>query len=230
MQILESNNNVNELEDLLTKHNLTMDMFNEPDRTTEYSIDIVPEILKLCGLTDAEIKMVVYGIESSTVKADIEYCSGWSESYPWYTIKNALDAYNDMVIKKDDRVEVGMKYPQFNAKQYVKKYNLSYVGRLECKHSMDHRSIYPDATIMMYDVYSDPLGNVYTFQPDRMGKGGYAGFIFNDKQTAFKFINDFLNSKTRYVKDINIISNGLGGFDKEDMDYYKERLNIIQVN
>ena len=219
-----------ELQKLLSEHNLTLDMFKNTDVNNVYPLSFAIDLLKLCGLTTDEITFVLFGIDSNKVKADLEYCEGWNQYHSWYASKFALDAYNSMIIENDPTVSVGMKYPNFNAKQFISKYELSLVATLETKHSIEWRELKPDAKKHMYDVYSDPLGNIYSFEPNRIGKGGYAGFVFNDTKTAFKFIKDYLNAKSRYVKDIDILHNGLGGFSKNDVNHHKDQFKAITIN
>lgn len=218
---------IEQLTPLMILHNIPTNVFNSIDRENEYPMAnyFAKDVLSLCGLTDEQLNLVVDGINYKNVKADLENFSGWSESYSWYVLKYALDTYTDIMINHDMRISVGMKYPSFNPKQFIKKYNLTFIASLQSAYGIEMSKKYPESSVQSYDVYTDPKGNVYSFQPNAIGLGGYSGFVFNDIETAFKFVKDFLNSKSRYVKDINMINNGLGGFDKNDIDYYRKAFN-----
>ena len=215
---------IDQLTPLLVKHNLPVDMFDTMDRKNEYRTAklFAMDVLQLCGLNETEAKTVVHGIEPNTVKADLEGFGGWNDCYDWYIAHNTLEAYTDIIIKNDTTISVGMKYPTFNAPRFIKKYKLTFVGCLQTVRDIEWVKTHPTSTIQAYDTYIDPKGNVYSFEPDAIGKGGYAGFIFKDIKTAMKFVNTYLNVKSNYVKDINIINNGLGGIDKNDIIYHSD--------
>jgi len=70
----------------------------------------------------------------------------------------------------------------------------------------------------MYWQYEDKAGNIYTFAPDRIGKGGYAGAVMVNFREAQKLLRFLFSSRKHYIKDLDVGYNTLGGMGIEELD------------
>src|SRR5690242_475353 len=113
----------------------------------------------------------------------------WTRMYEGIMLEYAIELANKF-FNKASYYEVGMKYPVFNVKLLVKKYNLSLVGTVEPEFSKS----YTDPNMKtFYDVWQDPDKKyTFSFAKDAIGKGGYAGLVTTSMQDAVKFCKWFL--------------------------------------
>ncbi len=169
-------------------------------------IDFVPvsERIKRCFLMGYD----------RTIKSDGEYYgtgNGISTYYDGYIIQAAIK-FADRYLNGEKRVEIGMKYAEFNLNRFKKLFPIGDAVRtLNYVSSISGEEYF-------YDVFTDAQGNVFTFEPDAIGVGGYSGAVFVNETEALKFLDFLLGSKKHYVKDLDIGFNGLGGWNIEEVD------------
>lgn len=176
------------------------------------------DLLTFVGIPELYAKAAVYGIEMN-IKAECEMGERWN----WFTyydsciLKEAIKLA-DRFSKGEFQCEVGMKYPQFPVDRLIKKYSLTYYGKVESLYS---RLNIPQADRKnYYDLWENKEKKIYfSYQAGQMGSGGYSGAIFPDLESAYNFVKWYLNLKSHYVKDVDLFINKLGGFGIPD---YKE--------
>lgn len=198
------------LSPLLEEFHLDPIMFDkqEPEKTYLTAQAFAFRTLILCGLTEEMAKITVFGIRADDNNNRFDYFQGWAENYDLFTAIMAIKTYSRMVIQGDKRVELGIKYPVFNEDAFQETFNLIYEGEYFTKGDI------------LYDVYSDKDGNIYSFEPGTLSNSEYVGMVFKDATKAFVLLNWLLYSKdSQSFDNINLIKNMLGGFDIEDTDF-----------
>lgn len=203
------------LKDVFVKYFVPTDIILTKDHNTDYksptTILFCMEVLQMAGFTEMEAAKIYNGYPKEEMKADGEYPSysgGWGNMYDSYALRYAVDAYIKRILKKDLRMEVGMKYPQFSFDRFVKKFGVVDYGIIPHRMNSD----------LFYECYIDKNGNMYSFQKGMAGKGGYAGASFKTKELAFEFTDWLLGYKSHYIKDLDLQENRLGGLRWEDYE------------
>lgn len=139
---------------------------------------------------------------------------------------------------KEKKFELGLKYPDFNWSDIVKKYSISKDGKEIDGAEMDFGTtkeyyvytIFEGKNVVLGTstdrVITDANGKVkkgdkyYSRDKDDLAKfkGGYWGIVSSSKDVIKDILKMILSKKSGYVKDINVFTNGLGGVDAEDLD------------
>lgn len=135
----------------------------------------------------------------------------------------------DRLMSGDKRTEVGMKYPEFKKESLIKKYKLQLTGtHIDPRYLED--DFYKDRLEMVtHEIWQNENRTIsFTFTPDRMGKGGYAGATFPTHEKAIEFTKWFFKHKSWYVKDWDLFENGLGGLGLKEIDNYNVKWNEEQ--
>ncbi len=157
------------------------------------------------GVPASLIDFVWFG--PSDMKADCEFgprstgLAGWLGGYSIHYAERIARRW----ARGEKRIEIGMKYPSFDLEKFTHQFKVRLVGPVECRE-------------ITYWLYKDVAGNVYTFAPDAIGKGGYAGAVMADLNQARRFLRFLLGSRKHYIKDINVGFNCLGGMGIKEVD------------
>ena len=174
---------------------------------------VVSRLFDMAIPVGGRLRNVLRGGYDKDIKADVEFDAksmGMASMYHGYQVINAVKIA-DRRLAGDCRVEVGMKYPTFDLPEFIEKFNVNPVPVVV---TLAHGT--------RYDLYTDAIGNVYTFAEGRAGQGGYAGAIFQNEDEAFKFSDWLLGNRKHYVKDFEIGYNHLGGLGIDEFDAIKD--------
>lgn len=186
------------------------------------AMQLAGKILDLSPMSERFRNVVLTGYDREIV-ADTEFGSGQTgltTLRAGYVINHAIRLARRS-LSGDERVEVGLKYPQFDIHRFSRKFKLT--GRIKVLNTLaladpkeeEYRN---EENYRPYDMFIDPKGNVYTFERNRIGEGGYAGAVFVNEAEAFKFIDWFLGDSTHYLKDLDVGLNCLGGYGIKDLE------------
>jgi len=168
-------------------------------------LPIIEGLLKAVEMPPSLIKLVMYG--PTDLMADCEFSPGRSGLVTWHGpwAINWAERIGRRWAFGEKRIEIGMKYPRFDVDKFMHQFKARLVGPVE------NREI-------TYWLYKDVSGNVYTFAPDAIGKGGYAGAVMADLNQARRFLRFLLGNRKHYIKDINVGFNSLGGLGITEVD------------
>ncbi len=174
-------------------------------------------ILMMSKMPEKLVKSILSGYQGEN-KADGELGDGGG-------IDSMYDGHQIRLVYKlaekwatgDRQVEIGMKYPVFSAKRFIRKFKLV---KLETFIDKSYREP------VSYDVFYSPSdGAMFSFYADETGTGNYAGAIFLSVNSAYRFLDWFLGNPKHYIKDLNIGHNGLGGISRKDYDALRPSLS-----
>jgi len=192
------------------------DYITEIDKMTEKIPNAMSLAERIVGITKLSARMkkgFLYGYDR-TIKSNGEYYGegrGIRSMYDGYQINSAI-RFADRYLKGETRVEVGMKKPEFNLTKFKKLFSVGEAVKMLSYVSPITGDGY------FYDVFSDDKGNVFTFEPNSISKGGYAGAVFVNEAEALKFLDFLLGDEKHYVKDLDIGLNSLGGWNIAQVD------------
>jgi hypothetical protein len=172
------------------------------------------EIMASVGIPFEYIRYVLNGIPVKHDNNELGKEWNWSSLYDGAMLEYAIK-FADKWIKGIPFYEVGLKYPVFNVKNFIKKFKLELIGTFETEWSK--KELEGERKIF-YEVWQDKDKNfTFSFEKNRMGKGGYAGLVTKTFNQSIEFCKWYLAHKSYYVKDINLIFNGLGGFGIDEL-------------
>lgn len=182
------------------------------DKKTD-AMELAKNIVSITPLSDRMKNCFLTGYDRE-IKSDGEYygtgTNGITSMYDGYQIQSAI-LFADQYLKGETRIEVGMKYPTFSVKRFKKLFAIGEPVKVKYYTTSSGEDLY-------YDLYKDEKGNVFTFQVDGLGVGGYAGAVLVNETEAFKLVDFLCGSKSHYVKDLDIGRNGLGGLGIAEID------------
>lgn len=187
------------------------------------------QIFEFAGIEEKYAHAALCGV--SNIKCDGEISWGNNSPWNWATMYdlcmlNHTIHMADNFMNGDQRCEVGMKYPQFNAKKLIEKYGLTSTGFHEPYFSLDK----PEDQKTFIEVWQNEDRTIsFSFDKNKMGTGyRYAGATFATHAQALEFTKWFLRHKSFYIKDLDIFFNRLGGMclseiDKFNAEWKRER-------
>lgn len=187
--------------------------------------------LRGLGLSDEEVKAVFWGYQAlnENIKADGEfvgYASGLMVMQEDYVDRTIDDIEKNI---KGGFYEAGLKYPDFpNYKKIFAKYGLSLnpvetVVKSYYKDELDRE--YQYAVWSGNGIFVSKGAGVKRYKDGKVDYdefenissvdfgGGYASIVCRDLNTLNAILNDFLSNEKAYLKDLDYLSNGLGGID-----------------
>lgn len=171
------------------------------------------QIMQGVGLSFEQCNIALNGVPPQGCDTEFGENWNWTRSYDGYMLQCAIEFANDY-FTQSGFFEVGMKYPTFRKDILIKKFKLTHVGTFETEYSKERPLEYKT----FYEVWQDADKNyTFSFEKDRMGKGGYAGLVVKTVEQAIDYCKWFLSKKSFYVKDMDLFINGLGGFNKEEL-------------
>jgi hypothetical protein len=171
------------------------------------------QIMQSVGLSFEQCNIALNGVPPQGCDTEFNDNYNWSNTYNGYMLQCAIEFANDY-FTKSSFFEVGMKYPTFRKDILVKKFKLTHVGTFEPEYSKE-RSL---ENKTFYEVWQDAQKNyTFSFEKDRMGKGGYAGLVVKTVEEAINYCKWYLSKKSFYIKDMDIFINRLGGFNKKEL-------------
>lgn len=172
------------------------------------------KIMESVGLSFEYCNYALNGVPPKGCDNEMGTNWNWTRMYDGVMLEYAIELANKY-FNKVSYYEVGMKYPVFNVKLLVKKYNLSLVRTVEPEFSKSYTD--PERKTF-YDVWQDPDKKyTFSFVKGGIGKGGYAGLVTTSMQDAVKFCKWFLSHKSFYIKDMDLFNNGLGGLSFKEL-------------
>lgn len=197
------------------------------------------EIKKLldAGYNSEDINIIYLGADAlEKAKIDKEYFSvSGLMSYRDDAISEYIDKY--VKVAKEGKFELGLKYPQFNWSDIVKKYKISKQGKeidgklYEYTNEKEHYvyTIFEGDKIVLgtstnrvryKDGKKQPEDNYYKRDPKELAnfQGGYWGLVSSSKEVIKDIVKMILRKGSGYVKDIDVFVNALGGVDATDLD------------
>ncbi len=180
---------------------------------------ICMEILRFSGMKEEIVQAAIYGITPTKCDTEFGENSNWCNQYDLRMLSTVIEFANKFM-SGIQLCEVGMKYPNFTPSMLIKKYRLTLNGLYEPKFSREYTK---QERKTFYEVWQNEDRSIsFSFEKDRMGKGGYAGAIFQTHEDAIKFTKWFFNHKKWYVKDWDLFDNGLGGLGINEIIEFNE--------
>jgi hypothetical protein len=189
------------------------------------------------GYDTDDIKIIylgAYSLLEPSIDNEISRISGLL-SYRYEVIPNKISLL--VKIAKEKRFEMGLKYPNFNWSDIVKKYKISKDGK---EISGVSRQYGNEKENYVYTIYEgdkvvlgtstnrirykngvkEPEDNYYKRDASDLAKfqGGYWGVVSSSKDVIKDLARMILSKKAGYVKDMDLFINSLGGVDGEDLD------------
>jgi len=184
--------------------------FTEDSTIENLAIDI----LRFSGMKEEHVQAAMYGVSTILCDNEMGVKHNWSVMYDLAMLAHAIK-FADKFMCGNRFCEVGMKYPQFDAKALIKKYKLTLTTVYE---PMFSRGYTESERKTYYEIYQNETKTIsFSFEKDRMGKGGYAGATFQTLESAVAFTKWFFNHKSWYVKDWDLFTNGLGGIGHKEL-------------
>lgn len=166
----------------------------------------IASVLAAANVPEPIQRMLLTG-PPDTGKADCEFganSTGLQTMHQGYGAHYAIKFAREWAAG-ERRIEIGMKYPAFDVEKFANKFKVRLVGEVA-----------PRA--ITYWRYEDKAGNIYTFAPDAMGKGGYAGAVMVNFAEAKKFLRFLFSSRKHHIKDLDVGYNTLGGMGIKELD------------
>lgn len=192
------------------------------------------------GYNQEDIMIIYFGLSAvMDVKINGEYNysgtpnGGLMQYNPTYipkTIQRLIEAI------KNSSFNMGLKYPDFNWKAINKKYKVNtkakFVDGAWIEYSSDDKQKY-EYQIFVGDklVIGSSVGRTVVrdgkTKVDNDGEeitngnfqGGYWGVCSSDKEVLKDVARMIVSQGSRYIKDISMFTNGLGGVDTRDLDH-----------
>jgi hypothetical protein len=187
------------------------------------------------GYDSKDINLMYLGVNILDPKIDVDYdrsgLMGYTEEGVTRNVKRLVDA------AKNKSYEIGFKYPEFNWSSIIKKYNISKNGK---EINGDEMKFTNETEYYVYTVFEgdkvvigtstnrirykdgkkQPEDDYYKKDPKELAEftGGYWGLVTSSKEVMYDILNMILSQKGKYVKDINVFVNGLGGIGYEELE------------
>lgn len=206
----------------------------EEDVTSMKKEDI--QTLLDAGYDAKDIEIIYFGIRVLNPSIDMSYDEsgllGYSDEIIPRNIEQLVKA------AKNNAYEIGLKYPEFNWKNIIKKYNISKDGKdingeeLKWGNDTTEYTVYTifegnkvvlgtsTNKVEYKNGKKQPERDYYKKDPQELADftGGYWGLVTSSKEIMYDIANMILSQKSGYVKDINLFVNHLGGVDAKDLD------------
>ncbi len=221
--------------EILKRLNITQSAIENNSRESIEGVENAAiELMTFAGIPLIYGNAAINGIPLPKCEHEFHEKWNWHCMYDTSILQYALE-FSEKYMLGNETCEVGLKYPQFNVKQLVKKYDLRLTGSYEAnwsKKEIDARKK------IFYDVYQNPDKSIsFSFEKNRIGLGGYAGATFPTLKHAYDFVKWFFNHKTYYVKDVDLFVNRLGGLNLDEianinaefMEYDKKVKQFIEA-
>lgn len=186
-------------------------------------------VLKEIGFTTTQAKWIAYGIPQKLIKAEDCACHGLGKRYHSSIVNHLIDAYIARLINNNTKFNVGFDLAEFDHDAFVKQFNLSYLGKIASVNSKKWHAKDPSFSLKEYNVWIDPQGNIYSTSDEKLGECNYHGFVFNDTETAFKFVRWCIKQEDFSIKEIDLLYNGFGGLSAVDMDSYNDEKELVEM-
>jgi hypothetical protein len=189
------------------------------------------------GYDTDDIKIIylgAYSLLEPSIDNEISRISGLL-SYRYEVIPNKISLL--VKIAKEKRFEMGLKYPNFNWSDIVKKYKISKDGKEISGVSREYGNTKENYVYTIYEgdkvvlgtstnriTYKngvkEPEDDYYKRDASDLAKfqGGYWGVVSSSKDVIKDLARMILSKKAGYVKDMDLFINSLGGVDGEDLD------------
>lgn len=187
------------------------------------------------GYDSKDIELMYLGVNILDPKIDVDYdrsgLMGYTEEGVTRNVKRLVDA------AKNNSYEIGLKYPEFNWASIIKKYNISKKGK---EINGDEMKFTNETEYYVYTVFEgdkvavgtstnririkdgkkQPEDDYYKKDPKELAAftGGYWGVVTSSKEVMYDILGMILSQKGKYVKDINVFVNGLGGVGYEELE------------
>jgi hypothetical protein len=205
----------------------------EDDVTSMKKEDI--QKLLTAGYDAKDIEIIYFGVRVLEPSIDISYEGSGLLGYTEESIPRNIEEL--VKAAKNNVYEIGLKYPQFNWKNIIKKYNISKDGKeidgVEMKFGND--SDYNVYTVFEGDKVvvgtstnrveykngkKQPERDYYKKDPKELADftGGYWGVVTSSKEKMYDIAKMILSQKDGYVKDMNLFVNRLGGIGARELD------------
>ncbi len=172
------------------------------------ALTLAREILSCSeSVTDEQIDILLNGLNiSKDIDAECSKAGGMDSMYDSAVLKYALN----YTINGIQGFEVGFKYLEVNGKKFGEKMKFNQL----MKHG-NHVIYYSKK----YRAFFCPEVNRYDLKKDGITGGGYSSLVFLHYETGRDFMYSMLNDPEQiiYVKDVNLIDNGLGGKSYDEL-------------
>lgn len=177
------------------------------------------EIMLMAGMDKKTALAAMYGVQHSPkTQVSVYLTDVWNfcQMYDGYILQYCIDLATRF-IEGNQYCEVGLKYPHFEPLFLIQRYKLIKTGVHEPNWSkIDKDKKANERTY--YELWQNEDKTVsFSFEKDRMGKGGYAGATFDTFERAINFIEWFFQNPQNNVKDCDLFINKLGGLSLKEV-------------
>jgi hypothetical protein len=205
----------------------------EDDVTSMKKEDI--QKLLTAGYDAKDIEIIYFGVRVLEPSIDISYDGSGLLGYTEESIPRNIEQL--VKAAKNNVYEIGLKYPQFNWKNIIKKYNISKEGKEIDGEEMkfgneteyyvytvfegDKVAVGTSTNRVRYkDGKKQPEDDYYKKDPKELADfaGGYWGVVTSSKEKMYDIAKMILSQKDGYVKDMNLFVNRLGGIGARELD------------
>lgn len=191
------------------------------------TIPLAVDVLILSGFNPTQADLIVRGMKNDEGQ---RISNGLSSCYHAYIIQTVVNTYLSRKMQ-ETRFEVGFDLAHFPPEKLIKQFSLD--KRETAWETPRHRKLRKERNetepTLLFDIYQDADGNYYTVRTGRLGQWEYMGFVFNNPETAFKFVSWCLRQPDFKIKDVALLSNRYGGLDLESIKAYEAELEFIHT-